>query len=119
MSYEDWKISTAAKIEGSWNLHEVLPKDMEFFILLSSASGIIGNTGQANYAAGCTYQDQLAHFRRRQGLAATSIDLGAVLGVGYIAETENHKMQEALLDAMHIKEQEVYAVISAAIGTEV
>lgn len=116
MKYEDWKTTTAAKIQGSWNLHEALPKDMDFFILLASASGIIGNAGQANYAAGCAYQDQLAHFRQRQGLAATSIDLGAVLGVGYIAETTDHKMQEALLDAMHIKEQEMYAVISAAIG---
>lgn len=116
MKYDDWNTTLAAKIHGSWNLHQVLPKDMDFFILLSSASGIIGNAGQANYAAGCAYQDQLAHFRRRQGLAATSIDLGAVLGVGYIAETTDHKMQEALLDAMHIKEHEMYAVISAAIG---
>lgn len=116
MKYEDWKTTTAAKIQGSWNLHQVMPKDMDFFILLASASGIIGNAGQANYAAGTAYQDQLAHFRRRKGLAATSIDLGAVLGVGYIAESDNHKMQEELLDAMHIKEHEMYAVISAAIG---
>src|SRR4051812_19255861 len=92
-----WTATTSAKIQGSWNLHEVLPTDLDFFVLLASASGIVGNPGQANYAAGCAYQDQLAHYRRVQGLAATSIDLGAVTGVGYLAEnTEQYSGQEHL-----------------------
>ena len=49
---------------------------MDFFILLSSLSGILGSTGQANYAAGDTFHDALA--RHRVGLSekATSLDLG-------------------------------------------
>lgn len=46
MTFEQWTRSTQPKIKGSWNLHEFLPKDMDFFIMLSSMAGIIGNPGQ-------------------------------------------------------------------------
>jgi hypothetical protein len=45
MSYDDWITCTRAKIQGSWNLHEALPKHLDFFVMLSSISGIIGNPG--------------------------------------------------------------------------
>ncbi|THC89224.1 hypothetical protein EYZ11_011330 [Aspergillus tanneri] len=59
---------------------------LDFFILLSSAAGIVGNSGQANYAAGCTFQDALARYRVRLGLPAHSIDLGMIQSAGYVAE---------------------------------
>jgi KR domain len=40
----------------------MLPPKMDFFIMLSSVSSIIGNVGQANYAAGNTFEDALAHY---------------------------------------------------------
>jgi hypothetical protein len=86
MPYEDWITSTRLKIQGSWNLHELLPRDLGFFIILSSVSGVIDNLGQANYAAGNAFEEALAHFRRQQGLVATAVDLGAVRDIGYIAE---------------------------------
>jgi len=73
-------------MKGSWNLHNTLPKDMEFFVMLSSVVGIIGNRGQGNYASGNTYQDALAKHRRSQGLTAVTLDLGNVLSVGWAAE---------------------------------
>lgn len=54
--------------------------------MLSSLSGVIGSVSQANYAAGNTFQDALAHYRRDQGLVAQSINLGVVVGFGYVAE---------------------------------
>lgn len=73
-------------ILASWNLHEVLPKDVDFFILLSSASGIVGNRGQSNYSAGNSYQDGLARYRVSQEWKATALDLGVILSVGVVAE---------------------------------
>ncbi|WP_068136331.1 type I polyketide synthase [Roseimaritima ulvae] len=70
------------KAEGAWNLHNGSLKakaDLDFFVMLSSISSIFGFVGQVNYAAANYFQDQLAHFRRQQGLPATSINLG-VLG---------------------------------------
>ena len=57
-------------------------------MLLSSVCGIFGNAGQANYAAGNTYQDALARYRVSIGERATSIDLGPVLDEGWVAEAD-------------------------------
>lgn len=70
-------------------MHELLPKDLDFFVMLSSLAGIIGAISQANYAAGNTYQDQLAYYRRSKGLPAVSLNLGAIEGTGYVAENKS------------------------------
>lgn len=82
MSYEDWVTATKPKIQGSWNLHELMPKNLDFFVFLSSCAGIIGARGQANYNAGNGFQDALAQHRRSKGLAGVSLDLGPILGAG-------------------------------------
>ncbi|KGO73766.1 Acyl transferase/acyl hydrolase/lysophospholipase [Penicillium italicum] len=76
MSYQFWQESISPKVQGSWNLHRNLPQEMDFFILLSSLSGLLGSTGQANHAAGNTFHDALARYRARLGEKATSLDLG-------------------------------------------
>ncbi|KAF2004140.1 polyketide synthase-like protein [Amniculicola lignicola CBS 123094] len=91
MTDEDWHAALQPKFHGSWNLHTLLPPKMDFFIMLASQAGIAGSFGQANYAAGNTYQDALARHRVRHGEKAISIDLGTVGSVGYVAE--NAKVQ--------------------------
>ena len=88
MSYNEWQSAVIPKVQGSWNLHALLPKGLDFFILLSSVSGIIGQRGQANYAAGNTYMDALAHHRTSHGEKAISVDLGAMVSDGYLANNK-------------------------------
>ncbi|KAF2463776.1 KR-domain-containing protein [Lindgomyces ingoldianus] len=76
MTRAQWETTIRSKAQSSWILHTLLPKDLDFFILLSSASGIVGNAGQSNYAAGCTFQDSLSRFCVCHGQKAVSIDLG-------------------------------------------
>ncbi|KAF4629252.1 hypothetical protein G7Y89_g8896 [Cudoniella acicularis] len=88
MSFESWSAALAPKVQGSWNLHTQL-RDLDFFILLSSVTGVLGSVGQANYSAGNTYQDALARYRVSQGQKTVSLDLGAVKGEGFIAENDD------------------------------
>lgn len=77
------------KCYGTWNLHRHLPTNLDFFLMLSSISGVIGNATQAAYAAGCTFMDAFAAYRRSLGLPAISLDLGTITDVGYLAENSD------------------------------
>lgn len=89
MSHQEWCDGILPKVQGSWNLHALLPPDMDFFIMLSSSTGIFGNAGQVNYAAGNTFQDVLARYRTGCGQKSVAIDVGMVLGEGFVAERKN------------------------------
>ncbi|KAK3694254.1 hypothetical protein B0T22DRAFT_402742 [Podospora appendiculata] len=86
MRHKDWNSACQVKTLGSWNLHMSLPRDMDFFIFLSSAAGVIGNRGQANYAAGNAFQDALARHRTAHGMHSVSLDLGPIIGAGMVGQ---------------------------------
>ncbi|KAI1772793.1 amino acid adenylation domain-containing protein [Hypoxylon cercidicola] len=78
---------TKPKVEGSINLSHLFPANtLDFFVFFSSASSVVGNPGQSNYSAANLFMSSLAENRRRRGLAASVMNIGPVLGVGYIAE---------------------------------
>ncbi|RMZ47452.1 PKS-like enzyme [Aspergillus flavus] len=64
-----------------------LPKDLDFFVMLSSASNIIGLTGQSNYAVWNSHMDGLARYRIAHGQKAVSLDLGTMIDDGILVET--------------------------------
>jgi acyl transferase domain-containing protein/NADPH:quinone reductase-like Zn-dependent oxidoreductase/acyl carrier protein len=85
------------KAQGGWNLHRLsqnLPLD--FFILMSSVSSLIGNPGQVNYVAGNAFLDGLARYRRNLGLVATAVNLGALKETGVISRASKYAVLESM-----------------------
>ncbi|KAF7597000.1 hypothetical protein BBP40_011366 [Aspergillus hancockii] len=117
MTAEKFHTAVRPKVQGSWNLHELLPRDLDFFTMLSSSAGIIGSRGQGNYGAGNTYQDALAVYRRGQGLAAATIDLGVILDIGYVAENAETQENVKRWGFVGIREQEFHEILRGAIAS--
>lgn len=88
MSYDDWKVPLGCKIAGSWNLHHLLPKGLDFFILYSSVSSGIGSSAAVNYASGCAFQDALVHYRNALGERAPAFNLGLMVEDGVLSSNE-------------------------------
>jgi aryl carrier-like protein len=112
MTYDQWKLTVQSKANTSWNLHKLLPNSLDFFVQLSSLSGIYGSIAQSNYSAACTFQDALARYRVARGQRAVSLDLGWMLEAGIISANEEYQRQrEHLADMRKVDNQEFLSLL--------
>ncbi|KAH8432882.1 uncharacterized protein LDX57_010515 [Aspergillus melleus] len=89
MTYEDWTTSLESKVQGTWNLHHAFQgRTLDFFIVFSSAVSLIGNPGQANYAAANSFLDGFVQYRRGLGLPASLVSLGPVDEMGLMSHKQ-------------------------------
>ena len=94
---ESFERVLSPKVRGAWNLHRAtLDLDLDLFVLFSSLTGVLGNPGQANHAAANAFLDQLAPWRRGQGLPGLAIQWGAWSGVGE-AEEQRGRIEDRLV----------------------
>ncbi|MDH6068005.1 SDR family NAD(P)-dependent oxidoreductase [Chrysosporum ovalisporum APH033B] len=85
-SWQAFKEVMNPKVAGAWNLHTLTKNQpLDFFVLFSSATSLLGNPGQANHAAANAFLDGLASYRRHLGLPSLSINWGTWREVGIAA----------------------------------
>jgi NADPH:quinone reductase-like Zn-dependent oxidoreductase/NADP-dependent 3-hydroxy acid dehydrogenase YdfG len=88
LSGHDFRRVMLPKALGAWHLHNATKYlSLDFFILFSSISALVGNSGQTNYVAANCYLDALAWHRRTAGLPATSVNWGAISDVGIVTRS--------------------------------
>ncbi|KAM0168080.1 hypothetical protein ACHAPF_011356 [Botrytis cinerea] len=112
MSYSDWREASDCKVSGTWNLHTLLPKGLDHFIVYSSIFGAIGGTASVNYSAACAYQDALVHYRNKIGEKATTFNLGVMIDDGVLRD--NMAVRTVLLGTGYlvgIKQKELSALL--------
>ena len=65
-----------------------MEEQLKYFVMFSSSVGLLGNAGQANYAAANCCIDELALYRRSRGLTAHSIQRGPWVEQGMAAQLQ-------------------------------
>ena len=108
MDFDKFNAVVVPKVHGALSLHNAL-KDtpLDFFVMTSSISAVLGNPGQTNYCAGNGFLDALAYHRNLNGLAATALALPMVLDVGVVAENEGIESSLSRKGMYGIDEQEM------------
>lgn len=78
MKESDLHAMLAAKATGTWALHRATASmNLDFFVLFSSNSSLMGAQNLGHYAAANQFLDAFAHYRGRRGLPAVSVNWGA------------------------------------------
>nr|ALQ32774.1 putative polyketide synthase [Fusarium babinda] len=120
-TFSEFKVSDftkvfGPKVKGTQNLHELLmDQKLDFFIMFSSLASVVGNRGQANYAASNLFMSAIAEQRRAKGLAASVMHIGMVLGVGYVSSTGAYEATLRSSNYMAISETNLLNMFSQAI----
>lgn len=118
MTLEDFEGVIGPKVRGSQYLDRIFCSDpLEFFILFSSLSRVIGNPGQSNYAAANMFMASLASQRRARGVAASVIDIAMLVGFGWMWRNAGEILEAQMKAAayMSISEPEFHTIMAEAI----
>ncbi|WP_197043651.1 type I polyketide synthase [Saccharothrix sp. NRRL B-16314] len=104
------------KVDGAWHLHD-LTDNLAAFVLFSSASGVFGAAGQANYAAANSFLDALALHRNANGLPATSLAWAPWASAGMAGELDAFsRARLAGIGMAALSDEDGLALFDAALG---
>ena len=106
------------KVKGSILLDEIFSEDtLDFMIFFSSMAAVTGNPGQVAYNAANMFMSSLAAGRRKRGLAGHAINIGAIVGNGYVTRELNMGQQSYLYRVGHslMSEQDFHEVFAEGV----
>jgi NAD(P)-dependent dehydrogenase (short-subunit alcohol dehydrogenase family) len=111
----------APKAQGAVNLHRALLQTgitVDWFVLFSSVAAITGTVPQTAYAAANAALDALAQHRRSLGLAATSVNWGALSGGGMAEASDEVARYLALMGFKTTPMERACAYLDAALALQ-
>ena len=89
------------KVLGTWLLDRATREmELDFFVLFSSTTALLGATGFAPYAAANQYLDAVAHARRARGVPAVSVNWGIWDEMRAASEDDRRRFAETGLRPM-------------------
>ncbi|OGT44580.1 MAG: hypothetical protein A3E82_01680 [Gammaproteobacteria bacterium RIFCSPHIGHO2_12_FULL_38_11] len=91
----------APKLLGAWHLHQASIEhqlSLDYFVVYSSVTTLLGNPGQANYVAANAFLESLMSMRRASNMPGFYVAWGAIDDVGYLAR--NNDMKQTLTEKM-------------------
>ncbi|MEK1831016.1 beta-ketoacyl reductase [Priestia megaterium] len=96
MDEKTFRSSLDPKVKGSAVLYEaVRGEKLDFMMFFSSAQSFMGNLGQSNYAAACTFKDAYANFlNQRSEYPVKVVNWGYWGSVGIVSNDEYNKRME-------------------------
>jgi len=109
----------APKVQGAWNLHTLtLDMRLDFFVLCSSISSLMGSPQQANHAAANAFLDALAHDRRRRGLAGLSINWGPLSFAGLPSAQGDRGERPSYRGVAGLEPAQAFSVLNLLLAAE-
>ncbi len=108
------------KIEGAENLDKLTRgATLDYFVLFSSATTVIGNPGQGAYVAANGFLEGLARQRHAEGLPALAVSWGAIGDVGVLARRGSTRDALALRTGVRaMKAREALDLMGRALSLE-
>ena len=122
MTFDDFRVPLQTKMSGTHHLSEAFKdSSLDFFIMLSSLSGVVGSRGQANYAAGNTFQDTLAQYHTASKTHYIALNLGMIEGTDAYRDSMGQARVKNLIRQgwVPVKHAEVLAFVEYAMSPQV
>lgn len=119
MSYDDFNTALQPKVSGTANLDEVFGNShLEFFVMLSSIASIAGPRSQANYAAGNSFQDELARSRTKSKAHYLSLNLGMIDESDVIASNPELRRSAIRAGCIPLQLSELFALLGYTMSSQ-
>ncbi|KAG9250059.1 uncharacterized protein F5Z01DRAFT_731189 [Emericellopsis atlantica] len=120
MSHDDYMTATKPKVQGTRHLNDAFGAagSLDFFIMLSSITSILGKSGQSNYAVGNAYLDAYAESKKTAKCRYIALNLGAVDGSLAITSLPAAQQEVMRRGSVLMSFDEVFAVLNYAMSPQ-
>ncbi|TKI55077.1 amino acid adenylation domain-containing protein [Brevibacillus antibioticus] len=109
-NYDTFTQVLSPKVQGTWVLDHITQNDnLDFFVMFSSITSLLGGRGQGDYTAANSYLDSFAAYRKKLGKRTLTInwpawkEIGMAVDYGAVQDTPLQALET--IEAVHLFEK--------------